>query len=124
MTEHLMSVNNKQLPTTLKGLDGDKVMIMRLILMEPGLIQTHPEMGVGLVSKYRYKDIESIKNDLPNNIKRQMSMYLPYIHDIDVQVGFHVLNSGESHILITIISNEIHTIITVNEETRTLVSLK
>ena len=55
MKEHLMSINNTQTPKVLDGSMAEKMCIMRLILMEPGLYETHPKMGVGLVSKYRFK---------------------------------------------------------------------
>ena len=106
MTEHLMSIGNTQLPSIIKGVDGDKVMIMRLILMEPGLIQTHPDMGVGLVSRYRYKDVETIKAELPANVKKQIETYLPHLQEVDVNVGF-ITQNNKTNVTITINSNEI-----------------
>lgn len=123
MTEHLMSIGNTQLPSIIKGVDGDKVMIMRLILMEPGLIQTHPDMGVGLVSRYRYKDVETIKAELPANVKKQIETYLPHLQEVDVNVGF-ITQNNKTNVTITINSNEMHSIIVVDEETRDLVSLR
>ena len=35
---------------------------MRLILLTPGTIQTHPEMGVGLITKYRFMYDTELQN--------------------------------------------------------------
>lgn len=123
MTEHLMSISKTQTPKILTGVDGDKMAIMRLILMEPGLYETHPEMGVGLVSKYKYKDIKTIEATLPDNIKSQMRTYMPQIIEPEVAVSFAKDESGQNMIVIGITSDQMKTIITVNEETRQLVSL-
>lgn len=122
MTEYLMSIDKKKSPKRVTGENADKLMLMRLILMEPGLYETHPEMGVGLVSKYRYKDIDSIKANLPTAIKTQISYYLPHIIDPQITIEFGY-KDNQNCILISILSEQIQTVITVNEETRTLVSL-
>lgn len=123
MTEYLMSIDKKKTPKRVTGEDADKLMIVRLILMEPGLYETHPEMGVGLVSKYRYKDLDSIKANLPNAIKEQMRDYLPHIIDPQINIDY-AFKGNMNCILISILSEQVQTVITVNEETRSLVSLK
>ena len=122
-TEYLMSIDKKKTPKRVTGEDADKLMIVRLILMEPGLYETHPEMGVGLVSKYRYKDLDSIKANLPNAIKEQMRDYLPHIIDPQINIDY-AFKGNVNCILISILSEQVQTVITVNEETRSLVSLK
>jgi len=122
-TEYLMSIDKKKTPKRVTGEDADKLMIVRLILMEPGLYETHPEMGVGLVSKYRYKDLDSIKANLPNAIKEQMRDYLPHIIDPQINIDY-AFKGNMNCILISILSEQVQTVITVNEETRSLVSLK
>lgn len=123
MDEHLMSVTKTQTPKILTGVLGDEMMIVRLIFMEPGLYETHPDMGVGLVSKYRFKDIDSIEATLPDAIKGQMRTYMPQITDPEVIVSFKKESDGSNTIQIAITSEEIQTIISVDEETRQLVSL-
>ena len=122
-TEYLMSIDKKKTPKRVTGEEADKLMIVRLILMEPGLYETHPEMGVGLVSKYRYKDLDSIKANLPNAIKEQMRDYLPHIIDPQINIDY-AFKGNVNCILISILSEQVQTVITVNEETRSLVSLK
>lgn len=122
-TEYLMSIDKKKTPKRVTGEEADKLMIVRLILMEPGLYETHPEMGVGLVSKYRYKDLDSIKANLPNAIKEQMRDYLPHIIDPQINIDY-AFKGNMNCILISILSEQVQTVITVNEETRSLVSLK
>ena len=121
-TEYLMSIDKKKTPKRVTGEDADKLLITRLILMEPGLYETHPEMGVGLVSKYRYKDIDSIKANLPSAIKEQINTYLPHIIDPQITIDYAFKNNMNC-ILITLLSEQVQTVITVNEETRSLVSL-
>lgn len=58
---------------------------MRLILLEPGTYQTHPTMGVGIVSRYRFGNIEDI-NILQSDIENQISMYLPELQGVDVEL--------------------------------------
>ena len=123
MKEHLMSINNTQTPKVLDGSMAEKMCIMRLILMEPGLYETHPKMGVGLVSKYRFKNTAEIEATLPDAIKVQMSTYMPQIVDPEVEVTFKEDTAGNNTIVIGITSNDFKAIITVDEETRNLVSL-
>lgn len=75
-TEPLLSIDKKNLPLVAKDGDAMSLLLIRLILMEPGLIQTHPDMGVGLVSRYRYCN-ESDMKQLNNLIKSQINCYLP-----------------------------------------------
>jgi septum formation topological specificity factor MinE len=63
-------------PDVLEDKDAKYTLIIRLILMEPGTIQTHPEMGVGIISRWRYSDSEDLLN-LQNEIRKQISKYLP-----------------------------------------------
>ena len=54
VSEPLMSINKFNKPKVLQEPDSGVIRIVRLILLEPGTIQTHPDMGVGIVSKFRY----------------------------------------------------------------------
>ena len=51
-------------------------LLTRLIVLEPGTNPLFPEMGVGIVSKYRYVT-EDHENDLRKDIRNQISRYLP-----------------------------------------------
>lgn len=57
-----------------------------MILLEPGTISSHPEMGVGIVSKYRYS-FEGSASNLKNDIMKQIQVYLPNFLGVDVQVS-------------------------------------
>ena len=55
------------------------------MILEPGTIQSHPEMGVGLVSKYRYTTEDKL-SELQNDFRRQIEKYLPDMQSADVYV--------------------------------------
>ena len=75
-TEPLLSVNRFSKPIELSGSDAKIIRILRLIMMEPGTIQTHPEMGVGIVSRFRYSTALD-QSELENTIMSQVTTYLP-----------------------------------------------
>ena len=75
-TEPLLSVNRFSKPIVLSGTDAMIVRIIRLILMEPGTIQTHPDMGVGIVSRCRYSTALD-QSELENASMSEVTKYLP-----------------------------------------------
>lgn len=80
-----MSMNNFSEPKVLEGNDMIATLLIRLILLEPGTIQSHPNMGVGIVSRYRYcdeNDIDKLKND----ISKQIAEYLPEFQYYNVDI--------------------------------------
>lgn len=86
--EYVLSLNKFGTPKVLKDTNSDEAtqtLITRLILMDPGTIQSHPEMGVGLISKYRFMYVDEI-DELRNNIKLQMNKYLPFLQNVTVEV--------------------------------------
>lgn len=52
------------------------MLLIRLMLLTPGTIQSHPNMGVGIATKWRYCDVDRL-NDLQTEITNQISTYLP-----------------------------------------------
>lgn len=68
------------------------ILIIRLILLEPGTIQSNPEMGVGLVSKYRYGYSDDLES-LSVAISQQIATYLPTLSFINVSVAADSANS-------------------------------
>ena len=62
LKEYSLSINNFNNPDELKRADAACLLIMRLILLTPGTIQTHPEMGVGLITKYRFMYDTELQN--------------------------------------------------------------
>ena len=75
-TEPLLSVDKYYKPLVAKDFDYTTLLLVRLILLEPGTIQTHPDCGVGLVSKFRYSTDVKMR-DLEIRIKEQIVKYLP-----------------------------------------------
>lgn len=60
-------------------------LLTRLILLDPGTIQSHPEMGVGISTVYRYSH-EGTEVALQADIRRQIDTYLPQFQGAEVQV--------------------------------------
>lgn len=64
--EYEFEINDFNEPKVLKDKEAIAQLLVRLLLLEPGTIQSHPKMGVGLVSKYRYmmeNDLQSLLRD-------------------------------------------------------------
>lgn len=61
------------------------LLLTRLVLLEPGTIQSHPEMGVGLHSKYRFA-VEGCERDLKADIEQQIAKYLPDFNGVKISV--------------------------------------
>lgn len=81
--EYTFSVNEFKEPTVLKGPKAVGTILARLLLLDPGTIQSHPDMGVGLVSRYRYTldtDIDRLRDDY----SRQIAKYLPQYQGVQV----------------------------------------
>lgn len=83
--EYLLSTNEFMQPKVLTGESAAYTDILRLIMLEPGTNQTHPNMGVGIRSRYRFSDTSDIYK-LKEDIKTQMGIYLPNLLIMDIQV--------------------------------------
>lgn len=84
MQELLFKTNKFSKPMVLEGNDALSTLLCRLILMEPGTNPLHPEMGVGLVSRYRHSDVAEVE-DLEQEIKDQIDHYLPQFRSVEVK---------------------------------------
>ena len=85
LKEQLLSINEFMQPKILKGESAAFTDIIRLFLLEPGTNQTHPEMGIGIRSRYRFSDTDEI-SVLKQEMKTQMETYLPTLLIMDIQV--------------------------------------
>ncbi len=85
LKEYLLSLNEFVQPKVLKGTSAAFADILRLFLLEPGTNQTHPEMGIGIRSRYRFSDTSEIST-LRQEVKNQMETYLPTLLVMDVQI--------------------------------------
>ena len=97
LKEYLLATDNKYQPKILTDKEAKYVLIVRLLLMEPGTIQTHPEMGVGLISRYRYSDTENLMN-LKKDIDEQMKKYLP----LSLQTSTVTLSRSDTQLVLNI----------------------
>lgn len=83
--EYLLSINEFIQPKVLKKDQAAYTDIIRLFLLDPGTNQTHPEMGIGIRSRYRFSDTADIYT-LQQEVKDQMKIYLPNLLTMDVQI--------------------------------------
>jgi hypothetical protein len=112
-----MTINQFQRPIELEGTDAQIMLIIRLILLDPGTIQTHPDMGVGLVSLYRYTvDVDLDK--LRNRIQSQISRYLPMFTTVQVRVD---LNVNEHTLYMYIDSDQLNALVPFDTENLTVI---
>lgn len=118
--EYLLSVDKVNKPTKLDDEARIYTLLYRLILLEPGTYQSNPDMGVGIVSKYRYgneTDIEDLKAD----ITEQIQTYLPGFELAGVEVDSSDLAKKILNIKITL--NDIVYSLDVSTELESMTSL-
>lgn len=116
MMEPLISVNKYDRPKLLKNEDATHLLLMRLLLLNPGTIQSHPNMGVGIISKWRYTDMENLR-DLELEIERQVAKYLPNLIASRIEVTENPNINGEILVKITI-DNVVYAFETVETQLR------
>ena len=91
---HLLRLNSFNQPVVFNDSQSAYVRITYLILLEPGKFQSHPNMGVGLKSRWRFRVGDNIAYDLSEEIKSQIAQYLPELSGVDVKVEL-----ADDHIL-------------------------
>ena len=84
ITEHLIATDVYKRPFTIKDKDALAVLIIRLLIMHPGTNPLHPEMGIGLVERYRYCSADDIST-LNSEIEEQMKQFLPNFRYTNVE---------------------------------------
>lgn len=80
-----MSINDFNEPKEYVNAEAVMALFTRLLLLDPGTIQSHPEMGVGLVTRYRYS-LEGAEVTLQADIRQQINTYLPQFAGAEVIV--------------------------------------
>lgn len=90
--EGVFSVNSFNEPNVYKNKEAIALLLLRLLILEPGTNNSHPEMGVGIVSKFRFT-MEDNLDDLELKIKEQINTYLPefILQTIDLKLEDKVL---------------------------------
>jgi hypothetical protein len=86
ISEYAFSVDDFKNPKVFKDAEAVMTLIVRLLLLEPGTIQSHPHMGVGIISRYRYSVAGSSKQ-LQSDIYRQIEKYVPQLQGTRVNVS-------------------------------------
>ena len=85
-TEHVLSFDEFKRPKSLTGNSATNLRLMRLLLHEPGKSADHPNMGVGIVSRFRYI-LEDQLNELSTEISQQIATYLPELQGVDITLS-------------------------------------
>lgn len=81
--EYLLTTDAFKKPMELEGKKAIGVMLTRLLILEKGQNPLHPDMGVGIGTKYRYM-MESELDDLKQVITNQVATYLPRYQTVAV----------------------------------------
>lgn len=85
MKEFLFSVDDFQNPKVISDAEAISTLLVRLLLLEPGTIQSHPEAGVGIMSKYNF-GVEGSASELQSEFQRQIETYLPQFQGVRIDV--------------------------------------
>lgn len=83
--EYHLSVNEFNQPKKSEKNDAIGVLLIRLILMEPGTNPNRPGMGLGIASRFRY-GLETNIPDIVDELKYQINTYLPEFKDVSVDI--------------------------------------
>lgn len=85
--EDVFSVNEFNEPKVYKNAEGAMMLLTRLLLLEKGQIESHPDMGVGLISNFRYADEGDIYR-LRSSFREQIDKYIPSFTGCDITVEY------------------------------------
>ena len=99
MADYLLGVNKFGTPKKITDNEVIYTLLVRIILLEPGTFQDHPDMGVGIVSRYRYSFTSDL-HKLQKDISEQISKYLPELVMNEIN-----LSEGEKLVYINITVN-------------------
>ena len=78
MFDGFLSTNSFDEPTMVEGINAAQVMLIRLLLLEKNTIQSHPDMGIGIMARWRFRDTLDL-GQLAVEIQDQIEMYIPQI---------------------------------------------
>ena len=95
--EYSFSIDDFENPKIYKNPEAVAVLLTRLLLLEPGTFQSHPEIGVRLYSRYMYSVNGINVSNLKKDIQKQIIAYLPDYQSASVNV-----NQDKETIYITI----------------------
>lgn len=110
--EYHLSVNEFNQPKKSEKAEAIGVLLVRLILLEPGTNPVRPDMGLGIVSRFRY----GMETDIPAvaaELKRQIDKYLPEFQNVSVKI---TTNSSKELVFDINIDNDIYKYVTSQQE--------
>ena len=81
--EYLFSVNEFNEPKKVENKSAIALLLVRLIMMDPGSDPLHPDMGVG-IRNYRYS-ADNLE-DLRSRVQTQIETYLPEFQNANVAI--------------------------------------
>lgn len=93
MEAHALSLNDFGMPKVFNASDSMYVHIIQLILLDPGKFQSHPNMGVGLRTRYKFNNNDNVLDSLQEDITNQINKYLPEL------TGASVILTQNNHTL-------------------------
>ena len=85
---YTLSTNSFKKPKVFTDYQAIGLLIVRLLLMEPGTDPIRPEMGVGLISRYRFVTEDKLI-DLRQRIEDQLSTYLPGLEATTISFSYN-----------------------------------
>ena len=97
MNEYLLSVDNYNKPKKVSGKKAEYYAILKLLLTNKGTNPLFPDMGVGLVQRYRYMSEDDL-SILEEETKDQITRYLPEL--LINEVNFQIID-GELNITVS-----------------------
>ena len=107
MKEHVLGLNDFNMPRVFNENDSNYVLLTRLILLEPGKFQSHPTMGIGIKSRYRFNNNEDFMDSLRSDLRNQINKFLPWIVTTEITItrkentlGF-IINTAEGAYVIS-----------------------
>lgn len=117
--EYHIDTDDFNQPRVSKGREAIGVLLVRLLLLEPGTDPMRPEMGVGLQTKYRYMFPDRL-SDLRKDIYTQLETYLAPFQRIEIVLS---VNDKELQLDITINDN-VYKYVTQQQEDNTITLTK
>ncbi len=111
LKEYNLSTDNFNKPEVVTGREAVGLLIVRLILLEPGTNPNRPDMGLGLISKYRTMFPNQLA-DLRRDLYYQLETYLPDYSNVAI-----TLTEKDKHLVFDItVDDNVYKYITVEQE--------
>lgn len=73
--DHLFATNNFSKPKSISGKDEIHIQLLRLLNMTPGTMPNNPDMGVGILTKFKFGSEEQAE-ELEERISSQILDYI------------------------------------------------